>query len=1141
MSKIGSWDLEFTPDFEISKVTGAKSVSVKKNVYHFSNKGSVSYKDTDVIRIHFESKSKIAAPKIKNVIFNAYEKSQKTSDITPATSNNTKNDIGMPDGSGSAGHPYRQDNTEIRKPEEHENPEKPQKSLDETEEDYTKDTDGDGLPDYYEDAIGTNKNDPDTDHDGLTDTYELLCTETDPTKADTNGNGKKDGDEDPDKDGLSNKQECAYKTDPNSNDTDMDGLTDGQEINSHTDPLKADTDGDSITDADELKLGLDPNNPATNGTPDSKRIFSQTADPDSTIFSRINDGKSPFKVSVDVKAAGVVSNNLTVMESGYSYTIANPSIIGKVPEFQYKNGLSVEEVTVKFKLDSSITSNTLGVFEGEEFKGIKRLNIFMFDEDINMLLPVETFHDTSSNTVYTKTDRMGTYCLIDMELFLQNLGIEPDKKTAEELNSITKINADSPNTFEKLAAINDNSGKTYKDNFNVAFILDTRVSKEEFDAQKKNVLEISRTVFKLSPHARIYIFTQNKNAKTTCKPLIYNGNRFFENYNDLKTKLDTLSRSGSTKNHVILSDGIKAAAENCDTSRDTYVFSIFDQKNVVYNSQNGREALRRAVSSNCNISIISKIDEGYKYGYAHEMHELANGKVFGNPSDFSQDVLDYIYGEHIAKEDMGEEYQIISATGLTTIKLDAPITKEYRELSKLSNIDHSQPDTDGDGLPDYKEIDFEAKSPSGNLLIDFANNDIILPKYFDVILSSDKPFIQDSLNRYKTGITDTEDFAELKSTRVLPIISDPTSDDGDNDNVEDIVEYKYSKSCLKYDQFSLLYGMYSKNNTDIISLKKRFEEAQRIMDSESIVYSMMWDYELYTDCIDSDTNSVEINFWVELCRCFNKSVKKAFPAPKKETFFADYVNDDENPPIPCIPKEVHYFRNNLNRAPKSLYELLNSNEERKKWELLLVKDSVFHMYGENGEYNLKLVTPMKLYGGDVIFEAVYDIKGDLLDVYNDPVNCGTYNFASPKDEIEHLMYDLYTYYYYGNVSYVYNEFKWALKGLKTNLQWILLGAMTNIPILSDTIENIEFGNMKEKVLILLAWENRYKYVKTLYGYADVYNIVSETFVDNTSSQSVTISKTYLKSRWKYVYEQINRPDDRIFDIISYQVLFGDGK
>ena len=47
--------------------------------------------------------------------------------------------------------------------------------------------------------------------------------------------------------------------------------------------------------------------------------------------------------------------------------------------------------------------------------GIKRLNIFRYFEEENILLPVETKFDTENNMVYTDVDRLGTYCLIDME------------------------------------------------------------------------------------------------------------------------------------------------------------------------------------------------------------------------------------------------------------------------------------------------------------------------------------------------------------------------------------------------------------------------------------------------------------------------------------------------------------------------------------------------------------------------------------------------------------------------------------------------------------------------------------------------------------------------------------------------------
>lgn len=66
-------------------------------------------------------------------------------------------------------------------------------------------------------------------------------------------------DEDLDLDGLSNKQEKEYGTNPELYDTDMDGLDDYYELfKSKTDPTKVDTDGDGLNDYDELELKLDP-------------------------------------------------------------------------------------------------------------------------------------------------------------------------------------------------------------------------------------------------------------------------------------------------------------------------------------------------------------------------------------------------------------------------------------------------------------------------------------------------------------------------------------------------------------------------------------------------------------------------------------------------------------------------------------------------------------------------------------------------------------------------------------------------------------------------------------------------------------------------------------------------------------------
>lgn len=137
------------------------------------------------------------------------------------------------------------------------------------------DFDADGLPDWWEARYGFNTNfangQKDPDLDGLTNLEEYKYG-TDPTHADTDNDGFKDGDEvsrnfnplgggplDGDQDGLTDIQEKLYGTDPLKKDTDDDGLSDGDEVNIfHTNPLKADTDDDGFKDGAEVESGFDP-------------------------------------------------------------------------------------------------------------------------------------------------------------------------------------------------------------------------------------------------------------------------------------------------------------------------------------------------------------------------------------------------------------------------------------------------------------------------------------------------------------------------------------------------------------------------------------------------------------------------------------------------------------------------------------------------------------------------------------------------------------------------------------------------------------------------------------------------------------------------------------------------------------------
>jgi hypothetical protein len=117
-------------------------------------------------------------------------------------------------------------------------------------ENFGIDSDGDGLGDalelalgldpYEEDSFGDGIRDADRDldNDGLTIRQELLYG-LDPLNPDTDGDGGQDGDEDFDFDGLGLLQELQFGTNPLNADSDGDGFGDGWEVDGGSEPLDA--------------------------------------------------------------------------------------------------------------------------------------------------------------------------------------------------------------------------------------------------------------------------------------------------------------------------------------------------------------------------------------------------------------------------------------------------------------------------------------------------------------------------------------------------------------------------------------------------------------------------------------------------------------------------------------------------------------------------------------------------------------------------------------------------------------------------------------------------------------------------------------------------------------------------------------
>lgn len=119
------------------------------------------------------------------------------------------------------------------------------------------DPDEDGLSNRQEFEAGTDPHGVDTDGDGLSDSDELAHG-TNPTQQDTDG------------DGLSDDWEITYSHDPllhdSDRDDDLDGLSSLQEFKEMTNPFHTDSDLDGISDADEvLNYRTNPISPDSDG------------------------------------------------------------------------------------------------------------------------------------------------------------------------------------------------------------------------------------------------------------------------------------------------------------------------------------------------------------------------------------------------------------------------------------------------------------------------------------------------------------------------------------------------------------------------------------------------------------------------------------------------------------------------------------------------------------------------------------------------------------------------------------------------------------------------------------------------------------------------------------------------------------
>ena len=577
------------------------------------------------------------------------------------------------------------------------------------------DSDEDGLPDILEISIGTDLNTADTDEDGLTDYQEYLITKTDPLVYDSIAEGTSDADADSDEDGISNIDEINLGTDPLNTDTDDDGLSDYDEVNVYnTDPLSQDSDNDGIEDGSEIKLGLDPADPETFGVPDGEYQTEQSISIDSPILSNINTEDSPYELSVDIKTNLDAEKELSIVHSSYSAAIQNDAMLGDSLDLSISDECEPENIVIKYSIKEDHWDNTLDLYSDyEELRGLKRLNIFRFDEDEKMLLPIDTEFDEESGTLFAQTDELGTYCVMDLEIWLNNLGAELISNEGSisdltlNLNSISIMSDEAPATIKSSF-----KGHTYA----------------IYDITGKSWDDASDMCEKLGGHL-VTITTSEEQG--------------FINSQLLKNCKNNTYWIGSkyVKNEWIWVTGEEFHFANWAKSEPS---SLYDEHYVhIYGK------IRDSISiGEWNNTFISNEHTGTFYdnlycGFICEWDEYVSDKT---------------------------TYDILLPTNWKRVTLDAKISP------------YNSVDTDRDTLTDWEEVDSER-------LIWHEDGSFELP----VFSASDAVT---HLKRFSSG--EIEKLIDIEPKRYLPVISDPTVKDSDNDGLVDAEDVEpLAKELLK--------------------------------------------------------------------------------------------------------------------------------------------------------------------------------------------------------------------------------------------------------------------------------------------------------------------------------------------------------
>ncbi|MBO5476119.1 MAG: hypothetical protein J5982_06445 [Bacilli bacterium] len=375
-----------------------------------------------------------------------------------------------------------------------------------------------------------------------------------------------------------------------------------------------------------------------------------------------------------------------------------------------------------------------------------------------MLLPVETEFDVENGLLYAEVDELGTYCIMDMEIWLNNLGVEMPEESQPEENSMY-LNSPS------ILSASESSGSVWTPTYtnapiDLVFILQSAgKSSSHFATEKQLITDFASSIIKEYSDVKITVIEFKKEEANLLTDAL--GQEYFTNIPMLFAALNNIEYV-SENDYCDRGQAFKILLNDIslDFEHDIYVYELINGANTSHTGYDNEDVISKV--KNNEIRAYSEI-RPYGWHYIDPVtHENISSDIIENNDLFinlNTDTLSLMETHFPTKLSPPRPvYEILLPTKWKKIALKG-------ELNSTNKIN-----SDEDSLTDWEEVNIDE-------LIKLSDGNYTLPH---VLINE----LVNILNRF-----DSEEYLFITERTLpvyyLPILSDPTESDSDGDGLRD--------------------------------------------------------------------------------------------------------------------------------------------------------------------------------------------------------------------------------------------------------------------------------------------------------------------------------------------------------------------